>query len=343
MRHIITHFLILITHFINHAQLETYLGAPHLMVNSNFFGPEYTISNVQFTGSMYAIGSFNLSNPTINMTTGIVLTTGTVLTNTNGPIGPNNRANAGWDNAYPGTTHFSVLNFNAAILEFDLVSTVDELNIEYFFGSEEYPEYAPPNNSTFNDQFAILISGPGITGGTYNIARLPNNQVVSINNVNPVTNSTYFNYNGNGTDSPYNSNSMYIQYDGYTDVLTASASLQIGQTYHIVFVIADVNDGIYDSGIFISACASCDFNASIVEEFQDNILIYPNPAKDFISIQEGVQFTEIEIINVLGVLEQKFFQTDINNKITVSDLASGIYFVRIINGNESSIQKIRIE
>ena len=149
-------FLLTLTSQI-HAQLETYLGAAHHMVNSNFFGPEYTISNVQFTGSMYAIGSFNLSNPTINMTTGIVLTTGTVLTNTNGPIGPNNHANAGWDNAYPGTTYFSVLNFNAAILEFDLVSTVDELNIEYFFGSEEYPEYAPPNNSTFNDQFAVPV------------------------------------------------------------------------------------------------------------------------------------------------------------------------------------------
>ena len=36
----------------------------------------------------------------------------------------------------------------------------------------KYPEYAPPNNSSFNDVFGFFISGPGIAG-LQNIAQVP--------------------------------------------------------------------------------------------------------------------------------------------------------------------------
>ena len=186
------------------------------------------------------------------------MTTGTVLDNGGGPQGPNNQAGAGVDNGNGGSSLLSGLvtgaqTFNASILEFDFIPYSDTVRFKYVFGSDEYPEFAPPNNSSYNDVFGFFISGPGIVG-MQNIAKLPNNgSIVSINNVNAVTNSQFYNFNGDGTSSPYNSSTAYIQYDGFTDVLTAESKVQCGQTYHLIVAIADVGDGKWDSGIFLEA------------------------------------------------------------------------------------------
>ena len=125
------------------------------------------------------------------------------------------------DNAYGGSALLSsILNgeqtYNAAILEFDFVPYADTVAFNYVFGSEEYPEYAPPESSTYNDVFGFFISGPGIIGYE-NIAQLPNgNGVVSINNVNAVTNTQYYISNGNGTNAPFNSSDQYIHCLLYT-------------------------------------------------------------------------------------------------------------------------------
>jgi gliding motility-associated-like protein len=142
--------------------------------------------------------------------------------------------------------------YNAAILEFDFIPYADTIRFKYVFGSDEYPEFAPPNNTTYNDVFGFFISGPGITG-FQNIAKLPNGAVVSINNVNTITNPFYFVNNGDGNTAPYNQSPQYIQYDGFTKVLEAVSQVQCGQTYHLILAIADVGDGQWDSGIFLEA------------------------------------------------------------------------------------------
>jgi hypothetical protein len=142
--------------------------------------------------------------------------------------------------------------YNAAILEFDFIPYADTVRFKYVFGSDEYPEFAPPNNTTYNDVFGFFISGPGITG-FQNIAKLPNGAVVSINNVNTITNPFYFVNNGDGNTAPYNQSPQYIQYDGFTKVLEAISQVQCGQTYHLILAIADVGDGQWDSGIFLEA------------------------------------------------------------------------------------------
>jgi gliding motility-associated-like protein len=142
--------------------------------------------------------------------------------------------------------------YNAAILEFDFIPYADTVRFKYVFGSDEYPEFAPPNNTTYNDVFGFFISGPGISG-FQNIAKLPNGAVVSINNVNNITNPFYFVNNGDGNMAPYNQSPQYIQYDGFTKVLEAISAVQCGQTYHLIIAIADVGDGQWDSGIFLEA------------------------------------------------------------------------------------------
>jgi len=241
------------------AQLITSTGqSPTGLVQNVLLGPGVTVSNVNYNGSPTAIGFFNGASTNIGINEGIVMTTGTVLNNGSGPHGPNNAAGSGMDNNVGGSGLLSgqiggATTLNAAILEFDFIPYSDTVRFRYVFGSEEYPEYAPPNNSGFNDIFGFFISGPGITG-LQNIAQLPGGAgVVSINNVNAITNSAYFINNGNGSTAPQNGSANFIQYDGFTTVLEAVSRVQCGQTYHLILAIADVTDGIYDSGIFLQA------------------------------------------------------------------------------------------
>ena len=251
--------LLLISSTISFAQLTTNTGInPQALVQNTLIGPGVTVSNITFNGSPSSIGSFSGTGTNLGIANGIVMTTGTVFDNGSGPHGPNNQAGAGQTNGSAGSTLLSGIiggeqTYDAAILEFDFIPYSDTVRFKYVFGSDEYPEFAPPNNSGYNDVFGFFIAGPGITG-LQNIARLPNNgSIVSINNVNAITNPSFFNFNGDGTSSPYNSSPFYIQYDGFTDVLEAVSSVQCGETYHLILALADVGDGQWDSGIFLEA------------------------------------------------------------------------------------------
>lgn len=144
------------------------------------------------------------------------------------------------------------LSNDACIVEMDVFAATDELTFEYIFGSEEYPEYV---ESSFNDIFAFLVSGPGIVGdpnigNQQNVAVLPNGTFIEINSVNGSENYYYYRNNENG---------LSVAYDGLTSdsmgvkkSLTASIPTIPCNTYHLKFAIADRGDSVFDSGVFIS-------------------------------------------------------------------------------------------
>lgn len=258
--------ILLIPGFVS-AQLVTSQQSASSLVQNTLLGPGVIVSNITFAGSPAAIGRFTANGTNLGINSGVVITTGTI-SGGGGPQGPNNVSNAGLDNNYPGYSQLTNLvggttTHNASILEFDFIPFADTVRFKYVFGSEEYPEYV---GSKFNDVFAFFISGPGIVG-SQNIARLPSGVPVTINNVNNgnpgntgsgvgatgASNPTYFVYNGLGNNAPYNGSPMYIQYDGFTKVLEAVSKVECGKTYHLTIAIADVGDGIYDSGIFLEA------------------------------------------------------------------------------------------
>lgn len=239
------------------------------LVEDVLVGSGVSISGVTYTGSPSAIGYFNGASTNLGLGEGILLTTGTVENTSSGglfsvpygPHGPNDAANAGYDNEFAGYGPLTSLagsdTYNAAVLEFDFVPQDDTVRFSYVFGSEEYPEFV---DGGFNDAFAFFISGPGI-GGDYNMAQIPGGGgIVSIDNVNngptnsgPCQNCAFYNDNGNGSEAPENGSDFYIQYDGFTVVIEAWAEVQCGETYHLKIAIADAGDGNYDSGIFLEA------------------------------------------------------------------------------------------
>lgn len=267
MRYIYSILAIAITFFRADAQLVTTIQDATTLVQNVLLGdPGITVSNITYQGAPSALGSFTANNTNLGITSGIVLTTGTILNNGNGPHGPNDSASSGVDNGFGGYGLLSNIvgnqTHNASVLSFDFQTCSDSIEFRYVFGSEEYPEYV---GSQFNDVFGFFISGPGFNG-QQNIARLPNGAVVAINSVNngnttpaqgvPVTgpsNPQFFVNNGNGSQAPYNASNLYIQYDGFTKVLTAKAKVECFATYRLTLAIADVGDPIFDSGIFLEA------------------------------------------------------------------------------------------
>jgi hypothetical protein len=229
------------------AQLTTVANGNATALAQVLAGNGVTVSNATLTGAANAVGTFTATGNFLGLTGGVILTTGSVV---NAP-GPNNLASAGTNNTGGA---FALLNplagattQDATVLQFDVTPVGNTLSFRYVFGSEEYPEFAPPQNSGFNDAFGFFISGPIPGGGNYtnlNIATLPNTATpVTINNVNPVTNTQYY------ID---NAGSPNIQYDGMTTPLfTQTLQVIPCSTYTFILAIADAGDGIYDSGVML--------------------------------------------------------------------------------------------
>ncbi len=248
--------LLLILPLVASSQLVTNTGiSTNALVQNVLQGPGVTISNISFTGSASARGAFTANNTNLGMTEGIILTTGTALNLNGGPHGPNNEEGAGIDNGFGGYGPLSAISggqtYNAAILEFDFETCSDSVSFNYIFASEEYLEYC---ETQFNDVFGFFISGPGIAG-QQNIATLPNGSVVAINNIHgPGVNVNGTNFGPENAQYYVNNNGgPFLQYDGFTTKLTAKAAVQCNQTYHMVLAVADVGDGVWDSGIFLEA------------------------------------------------------------------------------------------
>ncbi|PHR24421.1 MAG: hypothetical protein COA38_16655 [Fluviicola sp.] len=256
-------FLILISSFIwstgfSQITIQNTLN-PVEIVEDILLGSGVTVSNIQWNGSTVdastvqtAIGVFG-GTPNIGIPNGVILSCGNVAE----AVGPNAGAAAS-NNA--GITDYTtdpdlislqpsgVQVHDGAVLEFDFVPSGDSISFQYVFGSEEYPEYAPPNSSSFNDAFGFFLTGSIPGGGNYtsqNIALLPNNvTIVSINNINPVTNQAFYVDNAGGTN---------IEYDGYTTTLRARAGVVCGETYHIKLAISDAGDNQLNSAVFLEA------------------------------------------------------------------------------------------
>jgi len=239
--------------------------SPDEMVTDFFSTTCVSVSNITWIADSAAMqmGFFESSATNLGINAGILLTSGNITN----AVGPNNSSGitATTTNSYSDPDINAIvsdyISYDACVLEFDMVATEEELVFEYVFGSEEYLEFV---GSAFNDAFAFLVTGPGYDPNT-NIALIPGTTTpVAINNVNDLLNSDYFVYNEMGADTLLST----IQYDGFTTPLTATMNVEIGETYHIKLVVADVGDMILDSGVFISVGSLCGGELSPVSGFK---------------------------------------------------------------------------
>ena len=122
----------------------------------------------------------------------------------------------------------------------------NQIQFNYILASEEYFANFPCD---YSDGFAFLIRETGSSDPYTNIALVPGTSIpVNTNTIHDeivgfcaAENEAYFDgYNIGDTN-----------YNGRTEVLTATASITPDVQYHIKLVIADQTDENYDSAVFI--------------------------------------------------------------------------------------------
>lgn len=250
----------------------TQFTVPQLIENI-LFGSQSTsgtgvISNITWStgtnfGSTNGIGYFSNTNPSLPIDSGVLLVSGNAMT----CAGPNNtvQSNGNWPGDSQLFNYMSGLGIDpglnshndATVIEFDFIPLINNVSFDFVFASEEYGTF----QCDFSDAFAFFVND--ITAGTpiENIALIPNSStpisVITIrdnlyNASCPSINSQYFD-NFYLLPQGIDPNQAPVNFNGQTVVLTAESDVTPNHTYHIKLVIADRNDSVLDSGVFISA------------------------------------------------------------------------------------------
>jgi len=205
-----------------------------------------------FGDSEKSYGYFDATGTGFPFQTGIVLSTGR-LSNVQGP---NDNLSDDDGTNWTGDNDLEVAlqetnTTNATIIEFDFTSIANEISFRYIFASEEYQENNA-NTCNFSDLFGFLIRP--INSSTYqNIALVPGtNTPVKVTTVHPeipngcaAQNEAFF--------DTFNDSFAVINFNGQTEILTATATTIPNQTYHVKLVIADEKNFRFDSAVFLEA------------------------------------------------------------------------------------------
>lgn len=324
-------FALFIVLNVAHAQFSVNTSLPLSQLIQNFVGSNIAISNVTFTGGPLSIGSFS-SGTNYPMPMGLILTSG----NVDSTLGlPASNTVSGYL-SMPGDLDLDALSngsptYDAASLEFDFVASGTQFEFHYSFASEEYDEFV---GASFNDIFALFLSGPGINTPV-NLANIPGTTLpVAINSVNngpnnagPCFNCSYYISNANDT---------IFCMDGLTTVLTAQHAITPGLTYHVKIAVADVADGIFDSSVLLEAYSlKSTGNTSLVENsnFTDAIFVNGNS----INMSSVDAASQVQLCDTKGSIV--ISQTG-NKNIDIANLPSGTYILTVSNNNNISRKKI---
>lgn len=214
--------------------------------------------NVRFTGVPQALGSYSHGGNYPAFQEGLILSTGKAADF----AGPNDQPKASTVNGYGGDRDLSSMagtrTFDMAAIDFDFMTDRDSVSLSFYFASEEYNEFV---GSTFNDVFAIVITGPGFGQGK-NLALVPGtNKPIHINTVSVHENRRYyrdnnpFNLHGSQDDRLKAKLKKELlencQFDGMTRPFSVGVRVKPKTKYHLKIIIADAGDGANDSAVML--------------------------------------------------------------------------------------------
>lgn len=211
--------------------------------------------NIAFTswnfGTGNSFGYFESNGSGFPFANGIVLTTGRAAS----APGPNANILSEGPSGWAGDADLEdAVNINgtinATVLEFDFIALSNSFSFDYIFSSEQYLSNPSANQCGYTDGFAFLLKKVGSGMPYENLAVVPGTGTpVTVNTVRgpgticPVANANYFDA-FNGVNHPTN-------YNGQTKIMTARATVEPNELYHIKLVVADQGNNLYDSAIFL--------------------------------------------------------------------------------------------
>ncbi|TAL70157.1 MAG: T9SS type A sorting domain-containing protein [Bacteroidetes bacterium] len=90
--------------------------------------------------------------------------------------------------------------------------------------------------------------------------------------------------------------------------------------YYLAYGKSDTN--LYLANVFMSPTSvSKELNFT-----QENILVYPNPVNNYLLLKSNKDINKVEIFSALGI---EVMETEYKDRINVSGLSAGVYFIRI--------------
>jgi hypothetical protein len=73
------------------------------------------------------------------------------------------------------------------------------------------------------------------------------------------------------------------------------------------------------------------------------VSVFPNPAKERVTLKYPTkEIIAIEIYNVLGTRVKTFYHSGLESEINIGDLKSGVYFIRIRDGNQTVSKQLTL-
>lgn len=220
-----------------------------VLINS----PCANVSNFSVSGwdEFPSYGYFSAGSSDFPFENGVLLTTGKALS----AIGPNTSLLSEGSTSWLGDIDLEQAigesnTINATVLEFDFLPIANKIIFEYIFSSEQYFDYNNPNQCNFSDGFAFLLREANAQDQYQNLAVVPGTNIpVKITTIRgegticQPANPQFFDA-FNGSEHPTN-------YNGQTKILRAEALVNPGTLYHIKLVVADQQNPLYDSAIFL--------------------------------------------------------------------------------------------
>ena len=204
-------------------------------------GLEIVSESLVFAGAAGQSSLYDGSLTELGIGAGILLTSGEgnpPLENTSGSFGVTQDGNTDADLQAVADAAFEGAGTvqDANTLAFDFIvsdPTVESIAFDLVFGSDEFPEFS---DTTFVDVGGVFVNGE-------NVALFNNEATQPLSIIGDNLDA------GNFIDNQ--DNSLPIEYDGISSVLTIIAPVEQGEN-SITFGVADTGDQIFDSGLFIA-------------------------------------------------------------------------------------------
>ena len=126
--------------------------------------------------------------------------------------------------------------------------------------------------------------------------------------------------------------------NGEWELLIFDFSSNVGTAYNRLVIIPDFEERSQTNVSYFDQI-SFGSTANLESFLVDNIDIFPNPAKNQFNLSSNLNNSlGIQIFDVLGKSVKKLYTN--KKSINISDLNSGIYFVRIKNGENYVTKKL---
>ncbi|MEX0637032.1 MAG: T9SS type A sorting domain-containing protein, partial [Ferruginibacter sp.] len=94
------------------------------------------------------------------------------------------------------------------------------------------------------------------------------------------------------------------------------------------------------SDFFVAKYGNTNCTLSVAEQEASNLVAYPNPTKGLVQFSNAAGFSKIQVFSPLG---QLVLEKTAVNEVDLARFATGIYLVKLFDGDKVSVIKVMKE